>query len=207
MKEVKKMGKLEDNVRNIIKDLGEDEDFMEAVKENLDYADLIKEAVEDKEVKTSVAKAVKDAVKNIIEDEDNDTIQDAVNDNFDATDLVKESLQDPEVKNDITEVVKSAILKIIKDDNSDIIQDTAKDVLAKDESLSKIIQEELNYLLNDDKNTLRESIRKVLISVLNDDLSKNKNFLGKLSDCLVKRVADGLLKNLFSDSEKDPYRR
>ena len=50
------MASFNDKVRQILEDLGEDDDFVQVVKDKIDYAEVVEEALQDDGVKRSLKK-------------------------------------------------------------------------------------------------------------------------------------------------------
>lgn len=101
----------EDKVREILDGLEDEDDFVDAVREQLNYKELVAEVIKDPSVKDMIKKAITAAVKKELDEDENENFIDAIREEIDYTAAVKEALADEKTK----EVIRAAVLKGIKD--------------------------------------------------------------------------------------------
>lgn len=112
------MSSFEDKVRAVLADLGEDEDFVEAVKDQLDFSELAAEALQDEEVKEAAKKAVLGIVKTLFEEDDVDDFRQAVVEQLDYNEMAQWATQDETVLSALREAVIAEVKRAIDDQDS-----------------------------------------------------------------------------------------
>lgn len=135
------MGKFEEAVRGVIKDLDDDDDFAEAVRQAIPVEELVREVVNsDAKVKTAVRRVVLSIVEKLDEDDD---FVDVVREKMDFHQIAEEALKDPQAIKALANEVLSVIGGMNEnDDFSDAVRLAIRDnfdyaeLSARDERVS-----------------------------------------------------------------------
>jgi hypothetical protein len=158
-----------DKVSEILEGLGEDEDFVQAVKDHIDYAALVKEVLQEEGVKRSMKKAAADTLKRIFEDEDESdgSFRAAVRDEIDFAALVREALADQSLRSVLVKAVADEIKGVAEEGDNWFsealraaveaevdIKAIAKGLLKEDPGLRKKLVEQVTELVAEELDRL-----------------------------------------------------
>lgn len=186
-----KMSKFEDKVKEVLDGLEGDDDFVEAVRDAIDYPEVVSEAFQDDATKKSIKELVITTIKDVLDDSDSsisENLCDAVREEIDISAATVEALKDETVK----EAIKKAIIEVINADLEDsdtaiseALCDAVRDEIDVKEIVKDILEKDAKV-----KDALVEMVAKEI-----EELPENQNVEEAVWDSLkLEKELGALLK-------------
>ncbi len=198
-----------DKVKEILEGLGDDDDFVEAVKAEINYGEIVAEAMQDDRLKRVLKEAAIKAVKDLIEDENDDSLTDAVRDKVDFGELVAEALKDEELHGILVQAVVDEIKEAI-DEGDNWFSEALSEAVQEEVDVKKMVAKGFKEDGDLRKKVLDQILEKLVdyideLEVDNDDVAEAVDFKAQAKALieardpeLMKAITDLLIKDVDS---------
>lgn len=195
---------LNEKVRELVKTEidgwdSDSETVMDPIRENINVSsEMVAAVLAEPEVQDALKKAVHDRTTTYVEEElDTDSIDESIRDYFNEDDnlsrAVTAALASPETQKAIQKRAQDLVDEWIENLTSD--SDLISKALGENPALAQAVERELASALRSDR--LDKLVARAIDKIVQGDASLQGTILGKVSDAIGARLAEGLLTSAF----------
>ncbi len=189
------MPTLEEQVRKVIADLGEDDDFIGTVKDEINLGELVRDELENSDqVKEALTSLVLKAIRDYDPDEDSG-ITEAIQEHLDYDELVKSAMEDEAVRTALLHVVRECAEKFSPED-----EDTGGNSLSQRVGDALLTDEKIGEYLDGNDDVLaavREKVTEIAKETIRD--LDDEDVTDRIRDAVV--FDDATIKSVCAEPE------